>query len=458
MPTIAIVGFGASGMLLATQLLSQATQRLRIVAFDRNMEAGVGTAYGTVYKEHLLNVPAARMSALPTEPTHFLDWLRGNAPELQPIEGTFAPRMTYGNYLHHTFNKACEQAPPESFELVKEAVVAVVKRDAGYEVRTNTQNSILADIVVLALGNYVPANPRLPDPAPFTSANYMQNPWAKGALASIGLKEDIALIGTGLTALDIVLSLKAHKHTGRIFALSRHGAWPTVHGPSPIHPDIIAPLGAKPSLAAVFAAVKTALRTTTDQEAWRGILDSIRPYTQRLWAGFSQEERERFYRHLNHRWTVGRHRMPQSGAATLSEMQQSGQLKTIPGRIQRIEEHEGSFAVVVAHKGQTQAVIADRIINCTGPQSNFANSTEPLVQSLRVQGLLVPDALRTGILTTLNGKLVDEDGMANNRLYTIGPPMKSTLLECTAMPEIRVQAMELAALLLKTIASEFPTT
>jgi FAD-NAD(P)-binding len=33
-------------------------------------------AYATTCEQHLLNVPAGLMSALPDEPSHFLDWLR----------------------------------------------------------------------------------------------------------------------------------------------------------------------------------------------------------------------------------------------------------------------------------------------------------------------------------------------------------------------------------------------
>ncbi|HSM76946.1 MAG TPA: FAD/NAD(P)-binding protein, partial [Bryobacteraceae bacterium] len=71
---IAIIGGGCSGVLAAISLLREAPDEDLIVIEPRE-DLGRGMAYSTPWYEHLLNVPAAKMSALPSEPSHFAEWL-----------------------------------------------------------------------------------------------------------------------------------------------------------------------------------------------------------------------------------------------------------------------------------------------------------------------------------------------------------------------------------------------
>ena len=94
---IAIVGGGCSGVLVAVQLLKNG-YRGRVTIIEPRSKLGRGLAYSTPFDEHLLNVPAGKMSALPQAPDHFLRWLQANGwPEATP--SSFAPRKVYGEYL-----------------------------------------------------------------------------------------------------------------------------------------------------------------------------------------------------------------------------------------------------------------------------------------------------------------------------------------------------------------------
>jgi uncharacterized NAD(P)/FAD-binding protein YdhS len=70
-----IIGGGASGVLLAYQLLQRSTPDFRITLIEKRPEVGRGLAYHTGNPEHVLNVRVANMSALPDEPDHFWRWL-----------------------------------------------------------------------------------------------------------------------------------------------------------------------------------------------------------------------------------------------------------------------------------------------------------------------------------------------------------------------------------------------
>src|ERR1700684_1571579 len=95
--TIAIIGGGVSGTLTAFQLLQQETPS-RVILIDQLPDFGLGLAYSTPSLRHLLNVPAGKISALPDQPDHFLNWLLENH-DAAATETTFAPRSVFGRYI-----------------------------------------------------------------------------------------------------------------------------------------------------------------------------------------------------------------------------------------------------------------------------------------------------------------------------------------------------------------------
>ncbi|HEX9952174.1 MAG TPA: FAD/NAD(P)-binding protein, partial [Rubricoccaceae bacterium] len=64
-PTLAIVGGGASGTLVAIHALAQARAPLAVVLVEARAKIGQGVAYSTPDSAHRLNVPAGKMSAFP---------------------------------------------------------------------------------------------------------------------------------------------------------------------------------------------------------------------------------------------------------------------------------------------------------------------------------------------------------------------------------------------------------
>src|SRR5579862_1715338 len=95
--SVAIVGGGCSGLLVAVHLLNKGFQG-RITVVEPRSHLGAGLAYSTSFIQHLLNVPAGKMSAIADQPSHFLEWLRANHwPDAKP--DSLAPRRLYGQYL-----------------------------------------------------------------------------------------------------------------------------------------------------------------------------------------------------------------------------------------------------------------------------------------------------------------------------------------------------------------------
>jgi len=75
-----------------------------ITIIEPRAALGRGLAYSTPFDEHLLNVPAGKMSALPGEPSHFLDWLRASRfPNAEPA--LFARERSMAKYLESVLDR-----------------------------------------------------------------------------------------------------------------------------------------------------------------------------------------------------------------------------------------------------------------------------------------------------------------------------------------------------------------
>jgi uncharacterized NAD(P)/FAD-binding protein YdhS len=420
---VAIIGAGASGTLTAVQFARIAGSNARGALIDAGARAARGLAYGTPYGAHLLNVPAARMSAFPDDPDHFLRWLRTR--DASAAGTTFAPRALYGDYLASLL---ADEETHRRVTRVGGTAIGLTHGGTDWTIHLHDGRTITARAVVLALGNLPPSDPlHLGGDPP---SEYVRDPWGPGA--AIGLEHDapVLLIGSGLTAIDVAVALRHEGHRGPILMLSRHARLPQPH--AAVTP---APLAELP---AAFASPRGALRWVRSRietgEEWRAVVDSLRPHTVDIWRGWTLAQRATFLRHLKNLWDVHRHRAAPEVLAHLDA-------DLLRGRITAMRS-VGDAIVVETSEPRTLTVA--RVINCTGPACDYARLDLPLVVQMRRAGWLTPDPLRLGIETADDGRLIGADGRPVDNLYTLGPLRRPALWESTAIPEIRQQAAELA--------------
>jgi uncharacterized NAD(P)/FAD-binding protein YdhS len=249
--------------------------------------------------------------------------------------------------------------------------------------------------------------------------------------------------------VDVALSLRESGHNGTIHAVSRHGKLYHHHRPytpqslSEVPGEFHTPLGA---LRWVRAAIDRLQSAGGD---WRAVIDSLRPYLPEIWSNWSLQQRASFLRHVRNLWDIHRHRMAPEVAAQLDRLLADGILTIHSGRLLKADS-DGARACITIRSAQSKDTItlhADRVINCTGPSRNYVTTDIPLIAGMRTQGWLTPDQLRLGIETGTDGGLIGADGSPVRNLFAIGPLRIPTLFESIAVPEIRVQAEELAKLL-----------
>ncbi|MBN8869148.1 MAG: FAD/NAD(P)-binding protein [Solirubrobacterales bacterium] len=453
--TIAIVGGGASGTLTAVQLLRRSAPGLRVVLVEKSERVGPGVAYGTEDEQHRLNVPAGQMIGLPDRPYDFLEWVRREAPETQPQE--YLARRVFGRYLVDLLDRTIRESAGVAFERIRAEAIGIDAGEPGGLVTLELDDGreVRADRVVLALGNGRPSELPGIDPALAASERYVADPWSPGAIEQALTDEAVLLIGTGLTTVDMAISLGGPGGP-EMQAVSRHGLLPRAHGDTmPVRGRPVALPDDRCSLTELTSRLLTEIAVAGARgEDWRVAFDSLRPITNDLWRSLDRRDQKRFLSDLSRIWGVHRHRMAPRVALRLERLKVNRRLRVRAASIIRAELEEERVAVQLrmSNSETEERLLVDRVINCTGPTWDPRRLDQPLVGRLLEGGLLRADALGIGFDVDDDGALIGSDAVTSERIFAIGPPRNGVLLETTAVPEIGQQAELLADLLLSGLA------
>jgi uncharacterized NAD(P)/FAD-binding protein YdhS len=389
---------------------------------------GRGVAYSTTEGVHLLNVCADGMSAWAGDPDHFVRHFEaeGGAAE------DFAPRRLFAKYLGDILEDAVSSG---CTELVESTVVTGSRENGGWRVGFDDGSSIETEMLVLATGNQEPDALRaFEDVGP----RFIRNPWgaqARAAVAKLAASGEAALlVGTGLTMVDLVLSLDAAGHQGRVVALSRRGLAPRGHTenePATVELDEV-PRGS-------VRALLRWLRKRGADVGWRSAIDSLRPHSHSLWQSLNIDQQRRFLRHARPWWDVHRHRIAPQVAGTVARMVAEGRLEIVAGRILAARENAKGLEVEYRRRGRETARTESfaYAFNCTGPLHSIGRTKDSLLRSLLDDNQVRPDHLGIGL---------DVDGTcrAGEHLWAMGPLTKGRYWEIIAVPDIREQAAVVA--------------
>ena len=450
---ITIVGGGFAGTALAAQLARRTDLAgVEVHLIEPRPVPGPGLAYTARRPEYLLNVRPGALSLYADQPRHFAEWLAAQ-PEARPTPPEFAARATYGRYLAGELAQALRQpiaGGPTLRWHPTAAVGATARADSEWQVQLADNSAVVSQFVVLALGNFPPPPPTGPDRRYLAHPGYHADAWTTGTLRCIEPTEPVLLIGSGLTAVDVLLALRQDGHQAPVTVVSRHGRWPAAHGPANAHyPSFYSDLQGQSSVSEVLRTVRRHVRQAQARgHDWRPVLDALRPDLGRIWAAWPPAEQARFLRHLAGRWAVVRHRSPAANAAAVADLSAAGLVRLHRGSVAEIVPNGADLRVRVGRGPRTnQWHTARHVVCCAGPLLNYARISDPLVECLRDAGHLTPDPLGLGLRTAENGALLSSNGTVVSGLFTLGASRRPAYFESTAVPEIREQAAALAAIL-----------
>lgn len=450
---IAIVGGGAAavGLLAALAATEGETAAVgetgTIKVFEPSPQLWRGRPYGPDLDSVLVNAPPAIMSIRNGDFGHYAAWLgeRG-ADHIDELLGQpLVPRALYGEYLAHTAEKAVAALGEQGWlvRVVAARVTEVVRSGARLVLRTHDTKKHEATHVALCVGGGTPPDLYGLDGTPgFTTDPY---PLAD-TLDHVPAGSDVAIIGSGLTAVDVVVSLAARGHLGRITLLSRSGVLPhvwqrpvdrrprhvTAERVAGLHralgnvtlDDLIGLLRAEladagedlDELAAELLGteaedpvqrLRRQIAAIDDPRIGRRVLQetahTVGPYAWRL---LPESDRAWLRRHLRTATSVVSPMIPVN-ASVLMRLLDSGQLAVAPG-VHAIEPVNGRFRVRDAVGERTAAIV----VNAVNPPSQaIPAGARHLVRSLVGAGLatlhpsggLIPADPRVHVVGGLTG-------------------------------------------------------
>lgn len=232
--SIGVVGGGASAVCLIDALAQAQGGPGSITVFEPSPNLWRGRAYQVDAETIKVNAPPDDMSVRVGDLGHFERWLEirerivEDFDSVDPYSGArFAPRTVYGEYLEQSAYTALGELRRQGWrvDLVGAAVTGARRTADQVLLSTSNGHAGAFDYVVLCVGGDSPKDAYGLTGAP----GFIADPYpVSHRLRDIGPREDVAVIGSGLTAVDIVLALAAQGHQGRISLLSRRGLLPGV--------------------------------------------------------------------------------------------------------------------------------------------------------------------------------------------------------------------------------------
>lgn len=458
---LAVVGAGASATFLLAAIRRRWVGDLpRTALIEKARCPGPGVAYRTDDPRHRMNVRVCQLTAHPDEPDHFLGWARTVDPSVTADD--YVDRGLYGRYLTQVLDEAT--APPASVRRVRAEVTSVLQGPpwpAPREPRGVGADGVLlvgrdgplvrADHVVLAVG-VPPTGPRRfrVDPTVAAGAVYVEDPWSPDALASLAGRDRVVIIGTGLTMVDVALSLLDRYEVGSVTAVSTTGRLPEAHDPVRAAPQ--RPPG-RPAHATARGVVAWLREVVAAEPAgWAAAVDGVRWSCPDIWAALPVEEQARLLRLGGSRWSRLRHRMPPAVAVAVDTARRTGRLELLAGRVGEVDRAVAGLEVHVRRSASADLVVAaDAVVNCTGPPGVWATG-DPLVRDLVDTGTVGVGPHGLGLAVAEDGAVLDPDGHPLPQLSVLGALRRGTEFEATAVPELRLQAEHLLRRLERSVA------
>lgn len=442
MQRIVIVGGGAAGSILAIHLIKKAKQPVSITIVEKQYEKGRGIAYSPLCKDFLLNVPSCKMGIYPDSVDDFFNWLLHKKYDYKGSD--FVPRKIFGDYLEERLSEYFEAEHGHEVMFVRDEVIRLEVK--GHEIYLNLKENgvFVADDVVLAIGNFPPKK-ILPD-----IKGVYNSPWDNNFWDVCKDGDDIALIGTGLTAIDFVNEWHHKGFQGKITMISRNGELPLVHEEPCMQGLLKGYFDEQDSLRTVIRKVN-AIKRHPFLKIVRPVcvIEELRLLFPRLWYHWSIEERDLFYRRLFKVWNINRHRIPPQVGKILEERILDGRINVYGAKINSIESTKDGVKIDILDKATKTAIIIQPryVLNCTGPDADYSKAESVLLQQLLEDGIVQVDELKTGLLCNSKLQLKGKNGAQKN-IWALGPPLKSMFFESTAINEIRNQASVLAGYVL----------
>jgi len=453
-PRVAVVGGGFAGACVAIHLLRQTAQPIDITVIEPRPALGHGLAYGTEDPAHRINVPSDKMSVFAQDPLHFSRWLERTGQRAADPDGEAPPnwhysrRQVFGAYMADTLEAAIAAAVGGTRVFhVRDRAVAVTRTTAQAEVDLESGASLAADRVIFVASHERPVFPFTLGAATASHPGIIHDPWDHAALTAITPDKHVAILGTGLTMVDVAGGLIARGHKAPITAISRRGQLPQAHGAFEPLVDVMAECGQPASARSALRMARTIARREVEAgRGWHTAIDGIRRVAETIWRGWPEAEQRRALARLRPFWDTHRYRVAPQLHERLTQARSDERLDIRSARATGIVADGDKLDVTLRNRdGSEYRLTRDIVVNCMGPSPDITRSANPIIRDILDQGLARPDAHRLGFDVADDFCLLRRNGAPAPELRAVGPLTRGVFWEVIGVPELSDHCLRLAA-------------
>jgi len=380
---------------------------------------------------------------------------RAEDPEGRDAGGQFyARRHAYSQYMAQEFESAQQQnASGSEVSHVQDTAVKIQRSGGAYSIALDKGESIPADLIVLALGNDTPSVLQSAPQEVRQSPRFIADPWQAGVLDQIAPNSKVLLVGSGLTAVDVVASLDKRGHQGAIKMISRRGLVPQPQGVfagieellrrnmQPV-PAFIEQHGTSTSILEMLRWVRADFAKAAEQGAqWQDVVDAVRDAAKHIWPALPLAEKRRFHRHLRPYYDAHRFRVAPQINEVLERKVSSGQLTSQAAQVVGGSVAGDALQMALRARHETEVLTEDFdfVVVCTGPSADPSRPNIALLRAAVSQGLLASHPTGIGLAVNARCETLKSDGAANTDILCIGPQTKGEFAEVVAVAQITMQ-------------------
>jgi uncharacterized NAD(P)/FAD-binding protein YdhS len=471
---VVVVGGGFSGTMAAIQLARLGTGRpVQVTVVNTGYKPACGVAYDTACMEHLVTLPAQMSSAFPDEPAHLVEWLQSDAcaqdlevqaldPDMVP--GAFISRRLYGKYLEslmHAYVSGSRSNGVSIRYVDGEAVDVDNVTPLGADVVLQDGRRLPAHKIILATGNEAPVGlPGFSTPEVARHPGWVANPWLEWSthLDGADTSQDVVLLGTGLTCVDIMLTLLRQNWRGSITAVSRNALLPMPH----FRPDEgmegtedWPPAGVEltdltlQELVALFSEHAAKVKAAGGDPA--RLIGKISPQASQIWQNFDLADKHLFVNRYATRYKNLRQHIAPSLHAELEQAVVQEKISVAQGSVIAVETDDEQLRVRIQDgpdPSLARTLRADMVINCLGPNVRMTDTNSRILRKLLDKRLIEPDDMDMGIRVDGGLRALSDGRQVSPLFLALGPLLRGTLWDSIAVPNLRLQAVELAQTIL----------
>ena len=491
--SVSIIGAGASGLAFVHSLIQNNSFEkdiiISITVYDRLDKMGRGNAYLDDINSNLMNTKAGYLTFSNTRPGDFYIWILNNEDYLvekyslkEINEHCYYPRSMFGEYLSQKWYEIVNMLPINvKLNFVDTLVDDIEYNQNRYLIFRNDGYVDFSNYIVLAVGT---SNRMMESKYYDLGIKIIDNPYpTKNLLKTLKNIQNVVVIGSRLSAIDSIISLKENGFDGDITMHCINGTFPSVRGTQGRYTnkflcenyieenykdrlsfeDIVTLFNKELShfnsineenleedILKVFNSIPIndlenfidyEIRMANGKRGWQAVFYDTNRSVSYVWKRLDSVQKKKFLSEYSNKIMGMRVSIPQENAYKIISYLRQGGLKFSTGKFDFISNSNDE----ITFKAESDHVHnnIEAIIFATGSPAYVKHSQNQLIKTLKRSGLLSQHEFG-GIRIDDHSKAIDINGNVNDSLYVLGDLTKGEHLFLAALDIIRKQSHEVA--------------